>query len=254
MIALVDADSLLYKVAFAIEEKIIWNEPEYNAGEDDELEIEYITNLDQCYETFDGLVSNILYATECDELELVFTGSGNFRDDLPIEYKANRKNLRKPAGLQEIREYAFSKYPCIIYESIEADDYVVWKKTKYPDEYILCAIDKDVLYQTEGYHYNYHSDTEVEVTKAEAIKYAYYQTLVGDTSDGYKGCPGIGKVRAESLLEGITKEEELWEVVVKAFEKKKLTKEDAINTMRLANMHQFDGKGVNLWEPPCNRS
>ena len=28
-----------------------------------------------------------------------------------------------------------------------------------------------------------------------------YQTLVGDTSDGYKGCPGVGKVKAEKLLE-----------------------------------------------------
>lgn len=32
---------------------------------------------------------------------------------------------------------------------------VVYLKTTHPLQYVLCAIDKDVLYQTEGNHYNY---------------------------------------------------------------------------------------------------
>jgi DNA polymerase-1 len=40
----------------------------------------------------------------------------------------------------------------------------------------------------------------VTVTEAEADYYHMFQTLIGDITDGYKGCPGIGKVKAEKLL------------------------------------------------------
>jgi len=102
-------------------------------------------------------------------------------------------------------------------------------------------IDKDVLYQTEGTHYNYHTDEFVETTKEEATYYAYLQTLMGDPSDGYTGIPRVGKVKATKILDGLTSEQEMWEAVVAAYEEKGLTVDDAINTMRLANMHQYNG-------------
>ena len=252
MTALIDADSLLYKVCCAIEEKIIWNEPEFDAGIDKVAEITYSIDINQAYKTFDQLVENILFATGCDDCLLVFTTKGNFRDNLPIEYKANRKDLRKPEGMEKLLAYAKTNYTTKDHKDLEADDICVYLKTQYPDDYLLCAIDKDVLYQTVGTHYNYNSDEEVTVTEEEAINYAYYQTLVGDVSDGYKGCPGIGKVKAERALADCTNELEMWQMVVGLFEAKGLTKEDAINTMRLANMHQFNGKGVKLWEPPID--
>lgn len=259
MIALVDADSILYKVAFAIEDKIFWNEQEFETGEESVPYIEYETNIQQCYETSDRLIDNILFATECDDILLAFSSSNNFRCSNPIPYKANRENTRKPEGFQDLKAYIFKKYSHVVVADLEADDVVVHMKTTFPDEYLLCAIDKDVLYQTEGVHYNYNTDEVITVNKNCATRYAYYQTLTGDASDGYKGCPGIGPVKAEKLLDEAEKtaadtsvpiEVAYWRTVVAAYESKGLTEEDAINTMRLANMHQWDGKKIKLWKPP----
>lgn len=250
MIALVDADSLLYKVCFAIEERAIWNEMEVLAGLETEKDESYFTSLEQCYRTFDQLVSNVVFATDCDSCYLVFSGDGNFRLSLPTSYKENRKDYRKPLGHEELREYAIKTYPSRTVTGIEADDYVVWLKKTHPEDYIVCAMDKDVLYQSVGTHYNYGSDEEITTTEQEAITFAYFQTLAGDTADGYKGCPGIGKVKATKLLDGLKTEQEMWQAVVTAYEAKGLTSEDALWTMRLANMHQFNGKTIDLWEPP----
>ena len=249
MIALVDADSMLYKIGFAVEEKEVWNEWEYAEGIDDELDIEYTTDLDQCYNNFDKMVEDMLYATDCHKAYLVFSGSGNFRLDLPTPYKGNRANNRKPTGYDELLQYAKDNYSCLAVEGMEADDYVVWVKTTNPDDYVLCAIDKDVIYQTVGEHFNYGKDEFIEVTELEATKYAYQQTLSGDSTDGYKGCPGIGEVKAIKALEGLEDEEDMWKAVVELYEKKGLTEEDALLTMQLANMHQFDGNKINLWQP-----
>ena len=99
MIALIDADSLLYKVGFAIEDKVIWNEQEVALGLE-EPEIEYYTDIEQCKTTFEQMVDNIVFATDCDSAYLVFSGKGNFRLDLPSSYKENRSETRKPLGYQ----------------------------------------------------------------------------------------------------------------------------------------------------------
>ena len=251
MIALIDADSLLYKVGFAIEDKTIWNEFDVEAGFETEQDITYSTDLNQCIYTFNALIDNILFATDCDEALLVFTGNQNFRKAFPVEYKANRKDARKPSGYYELLDYARFHYDAYITDlGLEADDYVVYLKTHGTEDYVLCAIDKDVLYQTEGRHYNYNKDEEVTVTKWESIKYAYIQTLTGDTSDGYKGCKGIGDKRARRLLHGLETEGDLWAAVVEAYENAGQTEEEALWTMRLANMHQWNGSEIVLWNPP----
>ena len=248
MKALVDADSLLYKVGFAIEEKTIWNELEVSLGLEEPI-VTLETDLDQCYSSFDLYIANILCAVDLEEVVLVYTGTNNFRYNNPLGYKENRKALSKPLGYDALLQYSKDKYTSIVVDDMEADDYVVYEKTIKPDDYMLCAIDKDVLYQTEGTHYNYHTDEFVETTKEEAIYYAYLQTLMGDPSDGYTGIPRVGKVKATKILEGLTTEQEMWTAVVDAYEAKGLTVDDAINTMRLANMHQYNGTEICLWNP-----
>jgi DNA polymerase-1 len=249
MIALIDADSIAYKVGFAIEDKVIWNEPEVLA----ELELfedtEYYTDLDVCFRTVDGIVESILQATDCDSELLVLSGGGNFRLDLPTEYKANRKNVRKPEGYDAIMQYLTDNFNSKVVVGYEADDYVVYLKTTYPDDYVLCAIDKDVLKQTEGTHYNYSTGLEITVKKFEAIKFAYHQTLTGDATDGYKGCPSIGEAKATKILADCKTEKCLWDKVVETYRLKGLTANDAILTMQLANMHQFNGTEIELWNP-----
>lgn len=250
MKALIDADSLLYKVGFAIEEKVFWNEFDILGGSDELPDIDYYTDLKQCYQTFDTLVENIMFATDTEGCLLVFSGGHNFRLNFPVEYKTNRTGSRKPTGYLELLTYARNHYNNIVTDGIEADDLVVYMRTRSEDEWILCAIDKDILYQTEGTHYNYNKDEEVTVTAWEATWFAYYQTLAGDQSDGYKGCKGIGDKRARKLLADCEDETDLWTTVLGAYEKAGQSYEEALWTMRLANMHQWDGQQIRLWEPP----
>lgn len=249
MKALIDADSLIYKVGFAIEERVVWNEYEV-ANEGAEPDVEYITDLEQCYLTCSNLIENIMFATETEECLLVFTGKDNFRYDNPLGYKQHRVGARKPTAYKEILQYLLTNYENKVCEGYEADDYVVWLKLQQPEDWFLCAIDKDVLYQTEGYHYNYGKDEYVNISKKKAINFEYYQCLAGDSADGYKGCPGIGPVKAKAILkECAGDEEKIWLEVVKAYESKGLTEEDAINTMRLCSMHQYTPDGIVLWTP-----
>lgn len=251
MIALIDADSLLYKIGFAIEDKTVWNECDVEAGAEEELEVDYTVDLEACETAFMNYIENILFATECDEAFLVFTGNNNFRESNPLGYKEHRVGLRKPEAYNHLLNFALENYKSKVVDYMEADDYVVYLKTTNPSKYFLCAIDKDVLYQTEGIHYNYHTDSEVEIGKLESIRYAYYQTLTGDQSDGYKGCKQIGHVKATKILADCTTECEMWRAVVETYISKKQTVWDAIQTMRLANMHQFNGKQIEYWRPPC---
>jgi hypothetical protein len=39
-----------------------------------------------------------------------------------------------------------------------------------------------------------------EITEAQADRFHMIQTLTGDVTDGYPGCPGIGPVKAEQIL------------------------------------------------------
>lgn len=247
MKALIDSDSILYKVCCSVEEKTIWNECEHEAGIEDEPIVTYSSDLDSCISLFNGIIENILFATECDDYELHFTGNSNFRNTNPLGYKANRKELRKPLLFNELKEYALNAHKGILNEEIEADDMVVYLKTKYPEDYLLCAIDKDVLYQTPGTHYDYNNDKVITVDEKDAIRFLYYQCLVGDTSDGYIGCRGVGKVNANKLLGDVKHKltnleyaTELYRTVEDAYIKKGHTIDDFLNTLKLADMHQID--------------
>lgn len=250
MIALIDADSILYKVGFAIEDKVIWNEMEYLCGDELVQDVSYYSDLEVAKKTVVDMINGILEYTECDEPMVVLSGKGNFRLSLPTEYKYNRKDVRKPEYFEELREFTISYFKATVTNGIEADDLVVYLKTSNPEDYILCAIDKDVLYQTVGTHYNYGKGEEVTTTPFQAMKFAYIQTLAGDSSDGYKGCPTIGIKKAEKLLADCKTEKCMWAKVVEAYKANGLTMNDALNTMRLANMHQYNGSEVILWSPP----
>lgn len=242
MIALIDGDSLLYKVGFAIEEDIDW-EGDNNPS--------YYSNLKQQQEAIEGMVESMLLATGCDSYCLYLTGNHNFRENIPISYKENRLNMRKPTDFDKLKKWLLSKESTYLVEGVEADDVVVYLKNRYPDKYVLCAIDKDVLYQATGNHYNYNKDTMITVTEKEAIWFAYYQTLVGDVTDGYKGCKGVGDKKARQLLPTNYKNErELWLQVLLAYRKAGMKRSEAIATMRIANMRQYNGIEVVLWQPP----
>ncbi len=135
---------------------------------------------------------------------------------------------------------------------VEADDYCVWKMYDEPNDWVLCHIDKD-LNQAQGAHYNYTKLNAYQVSQEEADYMFYLQTLTGDTSDGYKGCPGIGPKKAEKILQDLdlTNEREVWEAIIATYSDKGLTEEDALVQARVARMlrpSEYDGGlTIKLW-------
>jgi len=251
-IALIDGDSIIYKVGFALEEEL----------EDCNLATTYHVDLDNAKDFIDGLIDGILFNTDCEDYELWLGETGtNFRfklsEGLNDLYKHNRKDTRKPDKYREMFNYMKTQYKAKSPKDCEVDDAVCAKKAENPNKYILCAIDKDVLYQSVGRHYNYSKDKWITVTKEEAIYYSYLQALTGDTTDGYKGCKNIGPVKAKKILgvPGQYSERTLWAKVLSTYRKASMTRAEAYITMRLANMHQLkrnnNGKfRIKLWTPP----
>ena len=74
---------------------------------------------------------------------------------------------------------------------------------------------------------------------------------MGDATDGYSGCPGIGPKTAEKVLEQGCD----WATVVGCFKAKGLSEEAALIQARVARIchakdYDFEKKEVILWNPP----
>ena len=102
-----------------------------------------------------------------------------------------------------------------------------------------------------GRFYDFLRNEFYDITQEEADYWHLFQTLIGDTTDNYKGCPGCGAVSAKKLLdsEGAT-----WETIVGAFEKKGLSESDALVQARVARIlrasdYDFETKKPILWSP-----
>ena len=93
------------------------------------------------------------------------------------------------------------------------------------------------------------------VSPEEADWWFMYQTLIGDTVDGYYGCKRIGEKKAKKLLGGIGEKslKEMWEIVQATYEKCGSNKEDALLNARMARIlhfedYDFKKKEVKLWK------
>ena len=87
-----------------------------------------------------------------------------------------------------------------------------------------------------------------------ADRYFYSQVLTGDTADNYKGCPKVGPVKAEKILDKA--EGDYWPAVVEAFEKAGLGVDDALVQARCARILRTEDLTPNeseppLWNPPA---
>lgn len=109
----------------------------------------------------------------------------------------------------------------------------------------------------------------IEISRAQADYNFYLQILMGDAVDGYKGCPGIGKVKGAKLLEaaafvddltdGTTvtgfSESRAWMIIVNAYAQKGLGMEVIMMNARMARILRAEDydvrtRQVKLWEPP----
>ena len=157
-------------------------------------------SLEESIDAVDNLVAHIFKATKATSYIIFLSKSPYFRHVINPEYKGQRK-ASPLLWLKTLKMYLVEKYHASTPPSIEADDAVAYYKTRNP-EAVICAIDKDVLKQVAGEHYNYFKRKWVTTTEEEAYKWLYIQALMGDPGDNIKGLPGIGPVKAAKILEG----------------------------------------------------
>lgn len=254
-IILIDADVLVYKAAMKHESAIEW-EPGYWTWHCDE------------YAVRDAIEEEITFLKEdlkADHVKLCLTDSeGNFRKTVLPSYKGNRTGIKKPLVLLPIREWMIDQHGAILKPRLEGDDVLgilsTWKGLK--GEKIIVSIDKDMK-TIPGLYYRDTESGVVEISEAEANYWHFYQTLIGDTTDGYAGCPGIGPKKAQLILEPFSDtfhRPELidpkgaWERILQAYDKAGLSEDDALQQARVARIlrssdYDFKKKEPILWTP-----
>jgi len=157
----------------------------------------------------DKMIQEILEDTKSSCYSVFLTGEGNFRRELAPSYKANRPDNR-PRHWQAVREFLVTQHQAFMCNGYEADDEMGVQQDKLYGSTIICSIDKDLL-QIPGLHYNFVKKELKEVTHEEGLKSLYTQSLVGDRSDNILGVAGVGPVKAERVLAGLSTPEELYE-------------------------------------------
>lgn len=235
---LIDADIILYRAASSVEV-----ETEFEEGW-------WVLHTDSrdAIEAFDQSVGYLVQKSEASSYKLCFSGPKNFRKDVLPDYKGNR-TTRKPMGFPAIREELLSKYEeCVVMKAnLEADDCLGIWATQHSD-CMIWSEDKDLL-QIPGHHFT--KDGIITVSQEEADLWFYTQVLTGDTTDNYKGCPGVGPVKAQAILKNAANP---WSKIVEAYAKAGLTEEDALVQARVARILRSsdwnkDKQEVILWTP-----
>lgn len=241
---LIDGDIVAYRIAASNEEPVEWDDNLWTLHCDaDQVK----TEIDNYFAWLKELIEE-----SSGRMTIALTGKENFRKDVCSTYKANRKNTRKPVCLQAARQHMIDYYDTRMYSGIEADDILSMFAN---DKTIIVSPDKD-LRQVPGHHFI--DGDLVKLEEDDCIRWFYKQILTGDTADNYKGCPGIGPVKADRILKEETDPVALWEAVVTAFEKAGLEEEDALENARLAYLlkqgdYNYETQEVTLWTPPVSQ-
>lgn len=181
MIALIDADSLMFQAIF-------------NIDSDEEM-----------LKKYDDHVESVKIECFCDEAKLAIKGDDNFRYKLTDDYKANRKTAQTDEEslrrLSVVRQHALEQ-GAIPAHGMEADDLVShWAYDMSYQDCVVAHMDKD-LDMIPGEHYNYHHRKMKHYTLStdEADYNFHMQLLMGDSADNIKCLHGIGPAKAKKIL------------------------------------------------------
>lgn len=237
---LIDADGVLFRCVVAAEYEGDWGDGIFVAS----------TNTNQAKDMFTSAVDAIRRELGNGEIVMVLSGDNNFRKELDPSYKSNRTG-RKPLGYLSMVEWLKEQYgdKCVAQDCLEADDYLGILATRpNAPESIIVSDDKDML-TIPGKLFRLGKLSTIDDDAAES--YWLQQVLTGDPADGYKGCPGIGPVKAAKIL---SKPGNRWENVKREFVKAGMTEDYAFLQARLARILRFEdwdskNKSPILWTP-----
>lgn len=197
MISLIDGDLITYRCAASCEKQGVLVE--------DQTVAQYRAN--------ELLVKIINTTSSTRDHQIYLSGSDNFRKKINPQYKANRKDQKKPEHLEFLREWLVSTWGAKLADNCEADDMLGIDLTKYGEDAILCSLDKD-LRQVPGHHYSWEiqgtsslgkvwvrPEEKLYISPREGLFNFYWQTVMGDATDNVFGFDGLARAKVPKKLE-----------------------------------------------------
>ena len=268
---LIDADVVAYQAAAVCETATDWGDGYWTwHADENEAKAKVLEAIDRTMAELEGTA-----------IKLCLTDSeGNFRFGVLPSYKGNRKGTKKPLVLKAIKQWLIDEHDAYFRPGLEGDDCmgILATANVIKGEKVIVSIDKDMK-TIPGLFVHRLEDGIMEISETEADYWHLYQTLTGDTTDGYAGCPGVGPVEAKRILDdgllftpyehtltrGARKGQietrwdegtatDLWASVVSAFNRAGLTEADALQQARVARIlrasdYDFKKKEPILWTP-----
>lgn len=252
-VALIDSDTILFATASVAEMCV------KGGGLDGEDQWIPTMTLTQAYNQVVSGFDRIVEAVKADDAIICLSDRANFRYGILPSYKSNRKESRRPPMLAKLRD-ALQKhkpFPVLLVKGLEADDLcgicagTISAAGKKP---IVCSEDKD-LKTIPGSLFQ--KGKLVDISPADADRNWFYQVLTGDSTDGYKGCPNVGPVKALKILAEIEGKSptERWSRIVVEYLSRGASYDDALTQARVARILRStdwdpNNKDVILWQPP----
>lgn len=207
-LAIIDADSIVYIIAWQYrlnEERDVYPEDEIVQGAVDQFMI------------------GILQATQATHyITAIGCSTGKcFRYDI-AKYSPYKKGRReKDPWVKKwepiIRYRLVTDWAAQMQEELEADDIVALAYWASKDFYetVICSPDKD-LRQLPGMHFDYRKTDFAEISEEDANRNLWYQMLVGDSTDGVSGLPGVGPKKATEKLDAAKASQMFYEQIVRS--------------------------------------
>ena len=245
---LIDGDIFAYKHAAGAEIATDWGDDLWTLH----------TDTSVATKVMDTAIKACILALDAAKVRVALSHKECFRRDIDPSYKASRKKSRKPIGLPALREHMMVEWRAVVVPNLEADDILgVWATDpmyEVGNRKIIVSTDKDMQTIPCNLWNPDHPERGVrKITTEYADDYHFFQTLCGDPSDGYAGCPGVGAVTARKILDAGTTTT-AWEKVVNSFGKKNLAEKDALVQARLARILRVENynmrkEEIKYWKP-----
>ena len=229
-VMIVDADLVLYKIASSLEEPIDWGDDVWTLHSD----------LGKGKTLLQQTLNHYKEYTKSKEIILAFSDKANYRKELDKDYKSYRKKIRKPICYAPLRRWAEQNYNFYVLPNLEGDDVIGLLATQhYKTNNVIISGDKDM--RTIPSWHCFIGDDQLEfVDEQQADRNFCLQVLTGDQADGYKGCVGVGAVKANRLLHDKFNIDDMWKAVIEEYERNKQSFEDAYHQARLARILRKD--------------
>jgi len=160
-----------------------------------------ILDLQTAINMLDSKIESMMNATNIYEAKFFLTKGRNIRYEIYPEYKANRVGKDRPQFASQLKDYLIEKHNAVYDEKWEADDLVI-DAYRENNNGIVCSMDKDVLKNIPGKHFNLYSNEFIEVTEEEAFNHFHKQIILGDSTDNILPIKkGLGPKTMEKLLQ-----------------------------------------------------